>query len=703
MTRAFSAIPARVARIAAAVLTLMAITVLTNGATAAPSSANPTSGLSVSLVQSSTAVPISGSLGFTGHVRFPADTSSVQARLQVRRNGGRLVYQRTQYLNTPTRNVYDFAFSRPLEGLGLAPGTYPATFSLHADVDGSLVSTEVATVLRIYDPADQPVSAVVLVKVHARPLDGPDGQLVTDPASPEAVRARDQVDRVATIVTTDPNAKLSLALPPLVIEEWKRIATNGYTLASGTVVPPTSATPAEYAATLLHVQQALATGRLELLTMGYADPSLADLNLNKLNADAGIQYDAGLSAMFTSLEATPSQGTAPAGGSVPKPMQRPLLARQVRFAFVDADSTRIGKRTGVATGVYRSADSSLTALVVDARAGRGLESGDASATLSRTFERLGTSSAAQPVIVRIDLDEGVSDASSTVGVAFSALETAPWIRLKAGSEVRPPKGAHSVTFVPVATKNAPADFWPRVKSSRAHAIGMLAALTASDDQATASQVDSLIAESSEWSDPSAKWAYAKYGMAFADAALKRANDLFKNVKVSATSVTLAGATGGLPVNIQNGSNKTMAVSVVTRTSTGIAVVGSPVIPTRLAPGETYVQVPIDMQGAVYGKVTVEVLAGNVIVARRTVTVRRSYLDRLALIGGIVLVLGGLLGWIVVRVRRSPDVDEEYDEYGDDEEYDDEPADGTNVASQDEDARPRYTEPRSEAPTDTDKA
>jgi hypothetical protein len=145
--------------------------------------------------------------------------------------------------------------------------------------------------------------------------------------------------------------------------------------------------------------------------------------------------------------------------------------------------------------------------------------------------------------------------------------------------------------------------------------------------------------------------------------------------------------------------------VLAKTSSGVNVVGSRAVSTKLAPGETFVQIPIDMQGALTGKVTVEVMAGSVVVVKQTVSVRRSYLDRLALIGGILALLGGMLVWIVVRVRRSPDIDEgDYeDEATDNGEYDGESDEQSehSPAPEDDVSPARYTESHSGAPTDSD--
>jgi hypothetical protein len=303
----------------------------------------------------------------------------------------------------------------------------------------------------------------------------------------------------------------------------------------------------------------------------------------------------------------------------------------------------------------------LTALVVDARASRELESGESSAVIAHTLDRLGTSTGDQPISVRIDLDDTVTDATATVGLAMIALEATPWTQLLLGSQARSPKKARTVSFVPTPTKHAPPGFWSTVRSARANATGLLAVLTASDGQATSAQTNSLLAESSEWSAPSGRWAQVKPGLEFAQSAVRAGKTLFDTISISAPRMTLAGATGDVPVTIRNNSEKTLNVVVLAKTGGGLRVVGDRLIPTRLPPRETLVLIPVDLQSALRGRLTVQVMAGNVVVAKQNVTVDRSYLDRIATIGGVILVLGGMLVWIVLRVRRSPNIEEPGDE------------------------------------------
>ncbi|MDR3686735.1 MAG: hypothetical protein P4L93_07260 [Coriobacteriia bacterium] len=652
MALARSASRSRTARNVAAALVLLALGALAGAASAAPSAPAPIPGLAISLEQSAAAIPLAGTMGFTGVIRFPQAASSVRARLQVHRASGKLVYQRTQYLDTAVEGTQTFSFSRPLTGLGLEAGVYPATFSIQANINGSDITTQVVVPVRIYDSAKPPITVVVVAKVHARPMGDPSGNFGIDPAV--ATLAREQIDRIATMVAGDTSARVTLAIAPVTLEEWRRIASDGYRLASGTVVPASDPVPLAYGSTLAHLQQAIGTGRLELVTMGYVDPNLGDLSINRMNADAAVQYDAGLSACFSSIQTTPSVGTVPAGGTVPAPMQSAVETRGVTYAVTDSELTRIGKRP-VASGAYPVGGAQLTALVVDAQASRGLEAADASATLAHTFGRLGTPSANQPLVVRIDLDDTVKDATATVGLALTTVETTPWTRLALGESVHAPKGARPVDFSPTVTKNAPVGFWARVRKARADATGLLAVLGPNDDQATVAQTNSLLAESSTWSDPAATWKQAGSGLAFAGAAVDSANSLFSQIKMTAEAVTLANSTGNIPVNIQNGSKQTLSVVLLCKTGGGVRVVGQRLIPTKLAPRETFVEIPIDMGSALYGKLTVQVMAGNVIVTKKTIDVRRSYLDRLALIGGIVVILGGMLIWIVLRVRKSPDV------------------------------------------------
>ena len=116
-------------------------------------------------------------------------------------------------------------------------------------------------------------------------------------------------------------------------------------------------------------------------------------------------------------------------------------------------------------------------------------------------------------------------------------------------------------------------------------------------------------------------------------------------------MTFAGKSGEVPVSITNTTGNTLSVVVRATASGGAEVVGDRLIATVLRPQETFVPIQVDMKSQLSSKLKVEVLAGDVVLAKTNVTVKASYLDRVAIIAGVVLVLAILLVFIVRRVRR----------------------------------------------------
>ena len=146
--------------------------------------------------------------------------------------------------NEAGTGTLSYAFGRELDGLELSPGSYPVRLSVTADVDGSTEETEVATELLVYDSKTPSTTVVLVARVYGAPLSDPEGRLVIDPASPAADKPRADVDRVAALVLEDPGARLVIAVPPVLLAEWKQLSA-GYTLADGTVVPAENPVPAD--------------------------------------------------------------------------------------------------------------------------------------------------------------------------------------------------------------------------------------------------------------------------------------------------------------------------------------------------------------------------------------------------------------------------------------------------------------------------
>jgi len=71
---------------------------------------------------------------------------------------------------------------------------------------------------------------------------------------------------------------------------------------------------------------------------------------------------------------------------------------------------------------------------------------------------------------------------------------------------------------------------------------------------------------------------------------------------------------------------------------------------EVMPKDNFIELPVDLRDSLSGRLTVAVSAGGLVLASDSVTVRASYLDRLVMILGVVLVLGVLLAFIIKRVR-----------------------------------------------------
>ena len=604
--------------------------------------------LSATLESSSTAVPVAGTFGYTAHIRLSTPASYLQTRIRVRRPSGRLIFQRTDVANSLPAGEHTASFGRSLQGIDLQPGAYPVELEIRADANGSTVTTEIATELLVFDPAVKSAGVVLITRINAQPLEAPDGRFAIDPAI--ATRARDDVATIASLILAEEEARLTLGVPPVLLAQWQRAA-DGYTLVDGTEVAATDPGPISYGDTLELLQQAIATGRLELLTTGLADPDLAQLAAQGRSVDMVPHYEEGLSATFASVETSPSTGTVPAGVCIPPSTLSAFKGLGVEYVGLDASCVRSGDAT-VASGSYPVTNSSLRALLSDPAASDALSSGDTTLAVSRMAYRQ-IIAPAQPVVVRLDLTEDGPTATATVVPAVRRLQDQVWARLKTGRETStPPKTASVRLLTEKPSSRAPKGFWTTVSRARSHAEALTASVGVNDTAASSARTNSLLAEASAWEAPGTTWAGASRGLHLAQASLKTSTTILDAITLDIESVTLSSARGEVPVSLQNGSGKTVRVVMRTSTQDGIGVEGPRRIPTVMRPQETFVQIPVNMHSALSGKLTVELLAGDLVVATRTVDIKGSYLDRLVIIGGIVLALGALLAFIVRRVRSA---------------------------------------------------
>jgi hypothetical protein len=200
------------------------------------------------------------------------------------------------------------------------------------------------------------------------------------------------------------------------------------------------------------------------------------------------------------------------------------------------------------------------------------------------------------------------------------------------------------------TAPAPKGYWAGVKNARAWAQALAAALGEQEPIARTAEYDSLIAQCSAWAGVKGGWELADRGRTFADAARRASKEVLSAVSLRVEPMTLAGSSGEVPVIIVNDGDVPLVVDITSATSRGLDIVGERSQQIELSPQDNFLKLPVSMPDALRGRLTVTVSSDGVVLDRETVDVRASYLDRLVIIAGVVLLLGGMLVFIIRRVR-----------------------------------------------------
>ena len=229
--------------------------------------------------------------------------------------------------------------------------------------------------------------------------------------------------------------------------------------------------------------------------------------------------------------------------------------------------------------------------------------------------------------MRVDIDGDSFTTTDTVGAALSAFEAPAVDRSSSNARaLKPAAGAGKVRLAAGrSTPEAPKGFWKTV-AQVAHVRRRL--LRGARARATrtrrAPTQQSLVAESTRVGGPDGTWAGAPRGLEFAEASLQDDAPVLDGVSVKVEPVTLPGLERRHPhhhrqrhrEDAQRARHRDLERRRARERQTTI-------IQTTLPPQETYLEMPVDMQTGLSGKLIVEVSAGGLVLARKTVTVRAS--------------------------------------------------------------------------------
>ncbi len=572
-------------------------------------------------VQSTASTGLDVSVSVT--LRRPA--SRLGIRLRVLSADGSILIQENQTRGRLDAATYVLGFTRQLRAKELREGR--DRLEVQVTVPGQ-PSVSVTEPLYVADPSRAPIRLAVVVRATEAPATDPDGKRSAE--TTEAASLRAEAGALMRASAAAPEYRLTFALPPFLLDQWGL---------AGTGIP---------------------TG-LPLLRIPYADPDVSGLEAIGALGDLGSQLERTSLATSDTPASRVSTGAVVAGDSVSMRVARTLSSHGIAYALVSPDAvsaTASGRETTATPGVHAVMDTTLTALVIDSRVTSLLTAastdplGDIVGLLDHLFSRLtAKTTKGQPSVAVITLGAGSPATATGLEAALAALSRVPWVRLTGAAEAAAMTRTDTVSL-PSRSRTgppAPAGYWDAVSKARSGMLALRAATGAGDTDVLASANDVMFAESRSWAGGDGGWALADRGLAFAASATKRASSVLSAVSLAVPAVTLSGNSGKVPVSVTNRSEKELRLSLHVR-SASVLLPGGPRIDVVVRPGENILSVPVDLREALKGSLLLDLYAGASPIASTTCVVRASYIDRLGMLGGVVLVLLILL-WFV-RTRGS---------------------------------------------------
>lgn len=634
----------------------------TAGGPAGRGSASPT----VALERERVALPVDGVYDLRVRSELPTRSPYHEVRLRIFRPSGGLLIQKTEIDHDAGPGSVVTTFTRDLGDLGLKPGRYPMEVRVRTQwPDGTVGQTVVSEPMLLYGSGTPRVPLALVVRLGCSPGLDPQGRFVSDPAL--FTETRDAVSGLAALVERRPDLRFSLAVTPETLDEWSRIA-EGYEVSGPGGVRKTakgSTTARAYADALDDVRRMLATGRVELVTVPYADPDVGGLASVDALGDLDAHLRRGLSAYLTTLETAPAPVAVVFGdrvlrGALPHLEGAGITAVVAGPGAVDP----AGSRT-LASGAYRAGDSSSNVLLNDLEAAAALSTAATPTALAeRILDRAASKDATRPLIAVVAIGPGERWSVAGIDRATREPAGAPWARLVTAAEAACSPGGGPVTLrEQLAPAEAlPSDYWDTVREARRHARALTSMLGTDDPDAESAVWATMLAESGCWAGPDRSWSLADRGLSFAAAAVRHAQGVLEGVTIEAKDITLSAQKGEVPVSVVNRTGRPAQVTLVAQAD-DLHFPNGTTKTVRLRPEDNLLELSVDLRSALADDLEVSLWADDVRLGETRVRVRASYLDRLAIVGLVAVALLGMLFFIRRRILAVEAGDSSADDAG----------------------------------------
>jgi hypothetical protein len=620
--------------------------------------------VSVRIEQHRVAVSTQETLTLDVVSRLSRPTDYLEVRLRIRTPSGSLIYQKTEIRSAVAAGVVRIPFARSLATLGARPGRYAIEVRVLATGVDRLQLTDRLLVIR---PNRTPTRLVVVTRLTFVPALDPQGRFLLDPTFYTSQRdaVLDLVDLASALPT---GSVLPVALQPVMLDEWRRIVGGYETLGPEGVrkVPAGDPRSAPYADALSRLADAVASGRIELLDVPWADPDLAGLQSMRAMADLGKDIRVSAASYRAALEATPAPAGVFAGNEVPASAGAILRGAGLRYVVVHPRSVIVGKKPAT-PGTWAVADG-LRALVTDDALSRELSRGSGqSRTLADALIEPSAIETRTRVAI-VDVGPGGRIATSKFAAALRELSSTGLVRLGSVESAvkRRPAGRGALTTKARPGHAAPEGYWEQVALARERAIALDLAADPKDADARAAERDVLLAESRCWAGPDQSWSFADRGRSFAEAAHRRVDRVFRGVTFAVKDITLSSNVGEIPVSVRNTSGKPLHL-VIRAQSDGARFPNGATQKKVVGRDETFVTIAVNLGSSLSQRVRISLEADGLQLTTASIAVRASYLDRLVVLAGVLALLAGLLFFIRQRIRRA-EAEEEADEvtYGEED-------------------------------------
>jgi hypothetical protein len=594
--------------------------------------------VAVSITQPEPSIDADGELRVDVEVSLTAPAEYVEVRLRLRQPSGRLVYQKTEIRSNLGPGEHVIAYEHDLAAMNLRQGRYPIEVRVLAT--GSQATNASSRLLVLDKDADSlPVAIVVLAT--GEPGIATNGRFAGDLALD--AHLRDELSML-TRIAGDRRAPVSLALPPVLLEQFARVAA-GVETSAGVVVEPTSDTAVRTGRMLDDLRSALETGTVDLIDVPFALPDVGRLAAMNAIADLRLHWSRTDATNATVLHSVAEPKIAYLGEALTPEAVASVEDRGLQCVLAPPSAVESAEGT-VAPGCYQLDGRRAQILVSDDNAAAATRQG-AEPFYDALFGRLNEGG---PIVLMLEIGSDDAEGIAAFQHALDWIDEASWLRLASLESLAEPESGHRTRLADPVGLRPGNDYWAAIAEARASGLAFAAAAGEEDPDASAILRAVLVSESSLYPEAPLMEDESLDGRDLARECLEYVTAQFSLLRIDAKDVTLSGTKGEVPFTLVNGTGKTLDLTIRARPSAVL-----PDIPTQdvvIGPTQNLLTVPIDLGNVLSDTLRVEVLAGDMTVAEATVAVRASYIDRLAIIAMVVIVLGGLLVFIRRRVLSA---------------------------------------------------